>query len=465
MVTLAALLVLPGCGRKHPELVRRPVDPPSSLLIRHVAVLDVEQGRVKADRDVLIEGDRISAIGPGGTLPLGNGAEAVDGRGATLLPGLIDSHAHTTLDSGPSWKLPHPDPEANLRAYLYAGVTTIFDPGDSTSDATERRDRVARGELLGPRVFTAGKVLTVRGGHPVAMVRAASPWWLRWYIAPRVASELSSPEDARAAVIEHADQGTDFIKIVVDTIPQTAPRIDPALVEVTVQEAKRHGLRTVAHIGSVADAIDSADAGVVAWIHTVYKESIPDEMIERLAAFEIHMIPTLVVWHSYADLIVKPRVPSRLEREMVEPEILESFNHPPDSSRLFDAFAPYLELLREQQPHWAGNVRRLREAGVTMLAGSDTQSGVFPGASLHRELGLLEQTGMSRAEVIRAATLDAARFLSGDEDPDFGSVEEGKRADLLLVRGDPTRSLDALADIREVILRGVCLERLPVDDT
>jgi hypothetical protein len=189
----AVLALVPlglACGPGSPELVRWPEPRPGAVLVQHVAVLDVEAGRVERDRDVLIAEGRIAAIGIGGQLCAGAQGEVIDGRGATLLPGLIDSHAHATLSGGPSWEFSLPDPEGNLRAFLYAGVTAVFDPGDSTPDAFERPARVARGELLGPQLLTAGPVHTAPDGHPIAMIKQLAPWWLRWYLAPRVGVPL-----------------------------------------------------------------------------------------------------------------------------------------------------------------------------------------------------------------------------------------------------------------------------------
>ncbi len=451
-----------SCGEKGPELVRRPSSPPPALLVRHVAILDVESGRVEPDRDLLLKGDRIAAIGLGGALPVERGTEVIDGAGAVVLPGLIDSHAHVTLHSGPVWEPAIPDVEATLRAYLYAGVTTVLDPGDSSPDALERRDRVARGDVLGPRIYSAGKLVTGPGGHPIPMIEATAPWWLSWYILPRVAAQVDSPEQAREAVAARAAEGVDFLKLVVDRIPEDGTRIDVASLKAAVEAAREHDLRAIAHIGNVRDALDSGGAGVSAWVHAVYKERIPDETIGQLASFGIPMVPTLAVWHSYADLLMKPRQPTQLEREIASAELLASFDQAPEGLPLLDSFGPYLEMLRQQRPHWGDNVRRLREAGVTMLAGSDTQSGVFPGASLHREIGLLHEAGLSPAEAIRAATLDAARFLTGGDEPSFGIVQVGKRADLLIVNRDPTKDIDALSDIRDVVLGGVRLIRTPI---
>ena len=101
--------------------------------------------------------------------------------------------------------------------------------------------------------------------------------------------------------------------------------------------------------------------------------------------------------------------------------------------------------MRRERASNSDNVRRLHAAGVTILAGSDPQNGVFPGAAMHRELALLVAAGLTPAEAIRAATLLPARFLTQSETPEFGEIAVGRRADLLLVDGDPTADLEALA--------------------
>jgi hypothetical protein len=196
-------------------------------------------------------------------------------------------------------------------------------------------------------------------------------------------------------------------------------------------------------------------------MHGVYKERIADERLAELAGFGIPMVPTIVVFESYALLNQGPRVPTVLERETVEPEVLAAFDAMPEDFDL-SFFREYLKHLRTQRMAWRDNVRRLRAAGVTMFAGSDPQSGVFPGAGLHRELHLLVEAGLTPAEAIRAATIDPARFLANGAAPEFGLVAEGKRADLLLVDGDPTRDVGDLSRIRAVIKDGVVLERLPL---
>jgi len=459
---LLAGLSLIACGEGRPDLVRIPEAAPPALLVRNVSVFDVVRGHATPARDVLLTGDRIAAIGTVGALPTPADADVIDGSGGTLIPGLIDCHGHVWGSYAPVWATELPDPEHNLQAFLYSGVTTLLDPADSGNEAVSRRDRVRGGELLGPRIYTAGRPITAPGGHPVAMVGEIAPWWIAWYVAPRTAHQVQGEEQARQTVAALSDGGVDFLKVIVDRLPEDVPRIDDATLMAAVDEARQRELRAVAHIGSRKDALDSARAGVSAWVHGVYKEPLDAAAARELASFGIPMVPTTVVFESYALLSDYARVPTDLERQIAPASLLEAFNEEPDDTALQEAFGPYLEALRDQRAAWRENVRLLRDAGVTILAGSDVQSGVLPGAGLHRELALLHESGLTPAEVIRAATLDPARFLERTDDPDVGQIELGKRADLVLVNGDPTRDIGALSDIREVILGGVRLERIPL---
>lgn len=453
------LLVALGCGAPRPSVdVSRPAVLPDVVVVRGAGVLDLERGVVVAGRDVTLEDGRIRSIEPTGAFRAPADALVIDGAGATLVPGLVDVHGHISADSAPSWARGLPDEEANLRGYLYAGVTTLLDPGDSSGDAAGRRDRIATGEQLGPHVHASGPIHTAVGGHPIALVEAFAPWWIGWYLAPRVAIAVGSEEEGHAAVDAIADDGLDFVKIVMDQIPLDAPRMSSEVAAAIVERAGERGLRVVAHIGTTQDAIDAAEAGVSLWVHGVYKERIPDAQISRLAGYGIPMVVTVEVFDRYARAMAGPLAPTALEREMVPQSLIDSFHPPPDDFDL-GPLESWLELVRLQRENMIDNARRLREAGVVLLAGSDTQSGVFPGAGLHRELEHLTRAGLRPAAAIRAATLDAARFIEQRDDPSFGSVVVGKRADLLLVEGDPSRDVAALQRIRAVILEGVPLER------
>lgn len=459
-----SLVLLPAgfvTSCSYSRVVAPPQSVPSRILIQHVAVLDVSSGVRLANQDVLVEADQIKAIAPSPGFAHLEADLEIDGSGATLLPGLIDLHAHTGINPAPASTNAWPDAAANLAAYLYCGVTTVADLGGLTPAVIDRRDQVAAGKLLGPTLYVAGPVLTTTGGHPIPVLRMMLPAWLGWYAIPRYAIQAGNPAEAAAAAERIVAMGVDFLKVIVDRIPNDAPRIDNRSLAAAVGMARRLGVRSLAHIGTTQDALDSGQAGVAAWAHGVYRERILDEDIPKLAAFGIPMIPTIVGFESLASAGSRGRQSTALERETVSPEVLAQFD------QLADAPMPEFahesaSFLATQRENWRDNVRRLHAAGVTILAGSDMQSGVFPGAGLHRELGYLTEAGLTRLEAIRATTIEAARFLEAKQDPSFGMIAPGKRADLLLVEGDPLADLDNLARIRAVIVRGLPVKRIAV---
>lgn len=452
------VLVLTGCGSRS-DLVEKPRPIAAQTLIRNVAILNVDSGERTAGRDVLVKGERIVGIADTGTLEVSSRTAVIDGTGATLLPGLVDLHAHTGTSPAPAAVGGFPDPAANLRSYLYGGVTTVVDLGGLGTRPFERRLAASQGELLSPTLYAAGPVVTAPGGHPVAILREVLPWWFRGYAIPRFTIQVGDPSEAAAAAARIAGDGADLLKVVVDRIPPDAPRIGQASLEALVQASSEHGLRTWAHIGTTQDALDAARAGAAIWAHGIYRERIAERDIPELASFGIPMIPTIVVFEALSQRGQRTRRATQLERETVSADVLASFNTTGSDSEAERATLERARALSRWRPEWRNNVRRLHEAGVTILAGSDMQTGVFPGPGLHRELGHLHEAGLTNLEAIRAATLDAARFLEQRRDPSFGLIGVGKRADLLLVEGDPRESLGQLERIRAVLVRGVAVER------
>ena len=462
LLITSILALLGACAGSTPTAsVTLRYDDMRPLLIQNVAVFDSESLTVWPNMDVRIESGKVSAVDPTGNSPIGNDVQLISGEGATLVPGLIDMHGHITTTTGPSWDFSMPDPDAAMLAYLYAGVTTIFDPSDSSDEEFERRDHVASGTKLGPRIFTTGRIITAPEGHPRALVRELAPWWISWYLLDKVATGVANNAEAIAAVNDRVDAGADAIKIVVDSIPLHANQLDPPLVKSIIQHAKSRGVRSVAHIGTTQDAIVAAEAGVALWVHGVYKERIPDQMISKLVAYDIPVVTTSEVFDRYGRALLGPIDSTKLEKEIVAKSVLDSFWPAPDDFELGE-FQAWQTLMSETIDVRLDNVARLHAGGAIILAGSDVQSGVFPGASLHRELATLVKAGMTPAQAIRAATLDSARFLADGQEPDSGIIAVGKRADLLLVEGDPSADIGALQNIREVFLQGIPIDRVAV---
>jgi hypothetical protein len=196
-------------------------------------------------------------------------------------------------------------------------------------------------------------------------------------------------------------------------------------------------------------------------MHGVYKERIPDELIERFKAARIPYVATSFVFDAYADLAEGQRETTALERETVPADVLAGLSAAPK-----EAFPPelveYTRMLTATREARCDNIRRLNAAGVRILAGADAQLGVFPGSSLHREIAGLMRCGLTPFQALQAATSAAARFVSGQDEPEFGILVEGRRADLLMVNGNPLAEPEALHWIALVIKDGRVLQRRPL---
>lgn len=444
-----------SCARERP-LVSRPADTSRSLVLRNVRVFDAPRAKLlEGPRDVVVRDGLIEGIlSPGSSA---EGLREIDGHGGTLLPGLVDLHTHTGGSSQPPWRFALPDVAANLAAYLYAGVTTVLDLGSLSPEVFRERDRIASGARLGPHLYAAGPIFTAPGGHPVEVFRAWLPWYLRWYVVPRATREVATAEEARRAVEALLPERPDILKLAIDAVTGEVPRLTPAAVEAIATAGHAAGVRSIAHIGSSDEAIVAVKGGVDALAHAPWREEISDAAVAAIAAAHIPVVPTIAVWDLAGTLRKQASELLPIEAEVAGPELVATILEPappldPGTAGLFRAAAEARGARRK-------NVAKLRAAGVTILAGSDACSpGHFPGAGLHLELAKLVEAGMTPGEALRAATWEGARFLGGDG-ADFGEIAPGKRADLVLVSGDPVAHIEDLGKITHVILGGALLER------
>jgi imidazolonepropionase-like amidohydrolase len=278
---------------------------------------------------------------------------------------------------------------------------------------------------------------------------------------PRFTREVATPDEARRAVAALLPQHPDVLKIAVDHIPLESPRMTPEVIAAIVVAGHASGVRSVAHIGRSADALDAVRGGVDGLLHGVYLEEISDEAVAALAAAHVPVAVTIAVFDTLERFL--PDHPVELlpiEKEIARPDTVTALSPIPDS---FDRrpMDPFIRAVAAAHDARRANVRKLRAAGVTILAGSDSPNiGHFPGAGLHVELTKLVDAGMSPGEALRAATWDNARFVAGPK-ADFGVILSGKRANLVLVDGDPVADITATGRIARVFLDGVELQRHP----
>lgn len=343
-------------------------------------------------RSVYLDGGRIVAEPPAT-------ARVVDGHGATLLPGLIDTHVHV-------------EDRAELAAAAHWGVTTVLDMGTPHLDKTlplRHLDAVAD-------LFSAG--------HPAAAPGATAIRKMDY--PPGIA--VPDPAHAEAAVAARVQAGVDYLKVLVEDPKQPGTKaLDSATVRAIVEAARRHGLKVVAHTVTDSTFRTAVDAGADVVTHV----PIHGVVSHDLARPGLVVAPTLVMMRGICATI--GRKPA------------------------LRALAALRVIPRMDFDHALGSVRRLHRAGATILAGSDANGDPTApfspphGEATHQELRLLVEAGLSPAEALRAATLAAAEVFGLT---DRGAVIPGRRADLLLVDGDPTTDIRVLRNIAGVWVAG-----------
>lgn len=411
------------------------------------------------DHDVALRGERIVAVRPAGQ-PWPAGSRLVPAEGLTLLPGLIDTHVHLGLVGAAPWAPVADDVDHNLQAHLYAGVTTVMDLGGDAALLRRLRGEIARGARVGPRLFFTLSPLTGPGSHPVPLGKDFVGFPLS-SLVDLIVPQAATPAAARALVAERVAAGVDYVKITFDDMPPGTPRMTEEVLRAAIEASHAAGLRAVVHVTDPADMVTAAELGADLLAHGPYRSTVSPEQARRIAATGAALIPTLVGFAALADATQGAYEPSAWVRESTPASLLQPVTGEAGAAlHNYPAMRALAEAAAAGRPTWAASLRQLHDAGVPLFVGTDSAlPGTYPGASFHEELALLSAAGLSTETLLLGATSRPARWLAPQ--PDFGSIEAGMRADLLLVRGDPRADIRALRDIVGVWQAGEPLQRHP----
>lgn len=387
-----------------------------SLVIRKASVFDGERTLVGL-YDIFIEGSIIKRISPHDPGAEYTEIKSIDANAGRVLPGMIDLHVHLTWNGGE-------DPAEDIRRecleehllttvgsamkYLAAGITSVRDLG-SPEDAAIFVDRAIRaGKFQGPRIFSSGQSIIMTGGHdPFHGIMADGPWEVLRAVRRQVA--LGAP------VIKISATGGVYGRVEGEGVDDVELRQEE--VDMIVDEAHRRNVKVTAHAigetgirGCLKAGIDCIEHG-----HCITKD-MAAEMREKNISF----VPTFYI---YQHLSSNTEVPEYARKKAAE------------------IIACHREALK-----WC------HETGVLIGAGSDAGSPYSPHPSLMEELYALEKGGLSKEEVLAAATGNAARIIGGSRK--FGFIKEGYLADIVITEGDPLESLSVLENIEHVVKNG-----------
>lgn len=440
---VAGMALAAGCGGSPYRSLVAP-GAVEAVVIRDVRVFTGVDATPLLNHDVMVEGGRIVAVGPtGGALP--PGARVVEGAGRTLLPGFIDSHVHlTSSGAAPGQDVPV-DVEHNLHGWLYAGVTTVFDLSGDAATVDEWQQKVRRGEVVGPRIYHTHMPITVANSHPIPLAKALLGPPLSWFVG-WVVPTVDEVGEVGEVVDDVIDEGVDYVKITVDELPPGTAEMSDALLAATVKAVVARGKRAVVHIGDVHKGRVAAEAGASLLAHLPWRTPASEEDAKALAATGVVMTPTLAGWHAMALLTEGRFEPSALDREINPPGLLTVGEGAAADEEVIERAMKAVLAARDG---WGETVRRLHGAGVVMLVGTDSPlPGVYVGGSFHEEMRRMVEAGVPAGDVLLGATGRAARWIEAA--PDYGTVEVGKVADLVLVEGDPVVDIGATRAIVEV---------------
>lgn len=382
------------------------------------------------DSSIVLRNGRIAAVGPRSKIKIPRHAQVVDANGKFILPGLWDMHAHfEQVEWGP--------------IYLAAGVTTVRDCGNEFEFITAVRDAIAQGRGLGPRLLLAG---IVDGTGPLALG----------------VQRADTPEQARQWVDRYHDAHFQQMKI------YSSVKLEE--VKAVADEAHRLGMTVTGHVPEGLTAYQTIEAGQDQINHIEYIDDImhapfPADMdrTERIKALadlnldspeahkalaflkEHHTVvdPTIALFELFTATTAKPPASFEPGVNKIAPELAEQLTDvepPSDRSEI-------REKLFEKQ---VATVGVLHGAGIPVVAGTDQS---VPGYSLHREIELYVQAGFTPMEAIQSATMVPARAMGVDKDS--GTVEKGKRADLILTDGDPLEDIHNTRNVEYTITNGV----------
>jgi imidazolonepropionase-like amidohydrolase len=372
--------------------------PKAGLVIEHVRVFDSETATVLADQTVIIRGDRIDAVGPAAETKVPPGLEVISGTGKMLLPGLFDMHAHLQPSAGP--------------AYIAGGLTTVRDLGNQMSRLIPLKQAWESGEEVGPRVLMAGPLNGSRGKGEL----------------------VSTEEEAKSAIERYKAAGYVQIKILSD--------LKPALVPYVVKTAHARQMRVSGHVpeGMKADAFVHAGVDEIQHMEYLMKTFCVSGAArtgleaEEGARLDVDSKPV----SRWIGLLKQKGIVIDPTMNVFE----DKYGKAGDTPRMY-----YRAMLRM--------LRRLYDEGVLLVVGSDGPRA--PGASLHREMEIWVQAGIPAAKVLQAATIGAARVMHVDAET--GSIRVGKKADLVLIDGNPTQDIGDVRKCRIVIRGGTGYKR------
>ena len=429
-------------------------------------IINPDKSQIVQNATIIIDGDKIAAAGDAKTISTPKDARLIDCKGKFILPGYIDTHVHffqsgdlyTRPDVVDLTKVrPYADEVAWIKRnlsdtferYLRSGITSVVDVGGpfwnfevrKTANTTAKAPRVA---VAGPLISSVSRPQLDLGDPPIV--------------------KIDTPEQAREFVRKLVRQKPDLVKIwyIVDQDhPVDAFR---PIVRATVEESHAHKVRVAVHATELETARAAVEEGADVLVHSVVDKPVDDAFVKLLKDRHIILCPTLVVFERYGRTFSHQLNLTWEEINWGNPEVMGTLDVtriPQDElpQRIKDALADpkaALDKINKIYDVALRNLKTLEDAGVTIAAGTDAGNiGTIHGPALFREFQLMKAAGLTPMQILQCATVNAAKLFGGDTGAHIGTIENGNRADLVILKSNPLDYIENASDIEAVIKNGV----------
>jgi imidazolonepropionase-like amidohydrolase len=457
-------------SKKRDTVVWAPA-PGEAFLLSNAEVVDVVAGQVLHKRGLLIKDGRIEDLLTEKKATALDGVKDLDAAGSFVIPGLINTHCHilfpSNLDLGLSTICAMGrQAERNFEECITHGVTTVRDAGTLPNLIRRYMDRIEGGELLGPRVYSAGSFINAPGGYPSDYVKL--PSFLEEKLGKFV-RKVTTPQEARDAVKANVEWGSNFIKLAFDDRQmfvgqKPIPILEDELLRAVVDEAHVHGLKVSAHHRFRRGFKRAIEFGLDGMEHLASDEVLDDAEVEAFVAGDRYIIPTAQVGWALAGVsngdpyldhpMVQQALANRLEviRTMYpsfcEPAVHKAlmkfeahYRNPSYLERRHLMYTMDVKIFTEALVRGSENLNKLYHAGALIGCGNDGGVPQIAAGNIGMEMVLLESsTDMRPIDVLQAATINNARII-GVED-ELGTVSRGKLADFVLLPGNPLENME-----------------------